>query len=454
MYTKPDLTEQFAQDATDNEKPQSSTWLGGFLFGEKPPHKWFNWLQNALWNALGNLNERGVLDWDTVTQYNIGSMVWYSGKVYKARQDALTNILPTVEASWQEQSLPDMPTTSNATYALVHNGSQLSWADFKTQDFGVFTGATTITGGISFARSESAGTEPIASEVPVGGLAINLQDKIMYTKKADGTIVPLVSGATRTPYPFTATEGQTTFTPPIGYTVNFLDAYINGRRMTLTDDYTANDGTNVVFNEGLSAGDTVILVVMSTFSIADAYTKTQMDAIISTMRADRAGITFDFAGAIAPTGSLECNGQTVLRADYAELYSAIGDLWATTGGVASPLATEFRLPPQQISGLGLFTRGIGAVGIGVYQADVYKSHNHTFTGTALPTHNHSVLGATGTASQNSGKYGEWGTSTSWRSNGVSSVSAGTPSGSISSNGDATETRPRSITMMKCIWTGK
>ena len=140
-----------------------------------------------------------------------------------------------------------------------------------------------------------------------------------------------------------------------------------------------------------------------------------------------AGALFDFAGASAPAGSLACNGQELLQATYPALYSAIGDLWATTGGVAAPTAGNFRLPPQEIGGLGLYNRGVGATNgvVGTYQEDVFKSHSH-----------------------------------SWGNNNLNSngVGAGAPGFGNSANatslvGDATETRPRSLTVLKCIWTG-
>jgi hypothetical protein len=55
------------------------------------------------------------------------------------------------------------------------------------------------------------------------------------------------SGVTTTAYrtvtDFTATAGQTTFTPP-SYTVGFINVYRNGSRLG-TADYTATNGTTV-----------------------------------------------------------------------------------------------------------------------------------------------------------------------------------------------------------------
>jgi len=142
-----------------------------------------------------------------------------------------------------------------------------------------------------------------------------------------------------------------------------------------------------------------------------------------------AGVIFDFAGVTAPTGSLACNGQEVSKTTYAVLYAAIGDVWATTGGVTAPSAGNFRVPPQEIGGLGLYNRGVGATNgaVGTYEADVYKSHNHGLSTTSPLT---ATSGSTGFM-----------------------LSSAAPNSQTSISGDPTETRPRSITVLKCIWTG-
>ena len=73
----------------------------------------------------------------------------------------------------------------------------------------------------------------------------------------------VASGAGSTVYQtkqvFTATEGQTTFTPDTGYTDGFAEVYLNGVRLT-SSDYTADDETTVVLSSGATAGDEVEIV--------------------------------------------------------------------------------------------------------------------------------------------------------------------------------------------------
>jgi hypothetical protein len=67
------------------------------------------------------------------------------------------------------------------------------------------------------------------------------------------------SGVTTTAYRtvtnFTATAGQTTFTPP-SYTVGYIDVYRNGSKLALAD-FTATNGTTVVLTAAASAGDVI-----------------------------------------------------------------------------------------------------------------------------------------------------------------------------------------------------
>lgn len=65
---------------------------------------------------------------------------------------------------------------------------------------------------------------------------------------------------------FTATAAQTTFS--ITYDVGFIDVYLNGVKQVAGNDFTATNGTSVVFASGLAAGDVVDMVAYGVFSIA------------------------------------------------------------------------------------------------------------------------------------------------------------------------------------------
>lgn len=80
------------------------------------------------------------------------------------------------------------------------------------------------------------------------------------------------SGVTTTAYrtvtEFTATAGQTTFTPP-SYTVGFINVYQNGARLG-SADYTATNGTTVVLASGATSGDLVTVESFLVSSVLNA----------------------------------------------------------------------------------------------------------------------------------------------------------------------------------------
>jgi hypothetical protein len=89
------------------------------------------------------------------------------------------------------------------------------------------------------------------------------------------------SGVTTTAYrtltEFTATAGQTTFTPP-SYTVGFISVYRNGV-MLGSADYTATNGTSVVLASGASAGDLVVTESFYVSSVLNAIPATANSVI-------------------------------------------------------------------------------------------------------------------------------------------------------------------------------
>lgn len=78
----------------------------------------------------------------------------------------------------------------------------------------------------------------------------------------------VVTTAYRTLTEFTATAGQTTFTPP-SYTVGYINVFRNGV-MLGTADYTASNGTTVVLVNPASAGDLVVTESFYVSSVLNA----------------------------------------------------------------------------------------------------------------------------------------------------------------------------------------
>jgi len=81
-------------------------------------------------------------------------------------------------------------------------------------------------------------------------------------------VTGVVTTAYRTVTEFTATAGQTTFTPP-SYTVGFINVYLNGVLLG-SADYTASNGTTVVLATGAAAGNLVTVESFQISSVANA----------------------------------------------------------------------------------------------------------------------------------------------------------------------------------------
>jgi hypothetical protein len=98
----------------------------------------------------------------------------------------------------------------------------------------------------------------------------------------------IATTAYRTQTEFTATAGQTTFTPP-SYTVGFIDVYRNGVLLG-SADFTATNGTTVVLAIGATAGDLIETVSFFVSSVLNAIPATP-GAVNSTYLSSSAAVT-------------------------------------------------------------------------------------------------------------------------------------------------------------------
>lgn len=109
------------------------------------------------------------------------------------------------------------------------------------------------------------------------------------------------SGVTTTAYrtvtEFTATAGQTTFTPP-SYTVGFINVYRNGVRLG-SADFTASNGTTVVLTNAATVGDLVVTESFYVSSVLNAIPATAGAVNSSYIANGAVGTTQIAAGGVA-----------------------------------------------------------------------------------------------------------------------------------------------------------
>lgn len=103
------------------------------------------------------------------------------------------------------------------------------------------------------------------------------------------------------------------------------------------------------------------------------------------------GAIMDFAMTAAPTGWLECDGQSLLAADYPDLFAAIGYTWGGAGA-------NFNLPnAKNRYRRHRDTTGLASV-VGTVQGPLTMAHTHTVIGNTAATdidHTHGFSGTTG-----------------------------------------------------------
>jgi len=140
------------------------------------------------------------------------------------------------------------------------------------------------------------------------------------------------------------------------------------------------------------------------------------------------------AGITAPAGFLKCNGAAVSRATYSSLFALIGTTYGVDDG-----STTFNLPELRGEFLRCADDGRGidtARVLGSAQADAFQGHYHS-TG------------------YNAGSAGSAGMAQSGAASNGGALTASTPitDGTNGTPRISTETRPRNVALLACIFTG-
>jgi hypothetical protein len=153
---------------------------------------------------------------------------------------------------------------------------------------------------------------------------------------------PIVS-ATRTVTETTATAGQTTFTANGGYTVGYIDVFVNGAQLQ-TSDFTATNGSTVVLLQAATVGDDVRLVAWGTFNAANV---TLADGSVTAAKLASSSVTqAKVASGVAGTGpafsAFSSSAQTVTTGTLTKL-SANTEEFDTSSAYDN--ATNYRFTP-------------------------------------------------------------------------------------------------------------
>ena len=169
------------------------------------------------------------------------------------------------------------------------------------------------------------------------------------------------SGVTTTAYrtvtEFTATAGQTTFTPP-SYTVGYINVYRNGALLG-TADYTATNGTTVVLTNAASSGDLVVVESFYVSSVLNAIPATA-GAVNSTYLLDGSVTQAKLGTGVAGNGpafSAAVTGTTTITSGVFTKMVFNSENWDTANCFDS--TTNYRFTPN-VAGYYLITGSLDA----------------------------------------------------------------------------------------------
>jgi hypothetical protein len=164
------------------------------------------------------------------------------------------------------------------------------------------------------------------------------------TATAAGTTALLV-------YKYVATAGQTTFSGAasvggtLSYTSNNIIVFVNGVSLDSTD-YTATNGTSVVLASGASLNDEVVIVAFKSFTVADTYTKGEVDAFAVKLTGNQtvAGVKTFSSAPVFPAASIP---QAALAAGVAGTGPAFSAYPSASQSVANTTFTKLAFNTEE-----------------------------------------------------------------------------------------------------------
>jgi len=167
-------------------------------------------------------------------------------------------------------------------------------------------------------KSSVASRIPTASDLEVGEIALNLADKKIYTKDTNGDVIELAtSSAAMNTYKYTSTSSQTTFSgsddasATLAYTSGAIIVTVNGVVYEDGTDYTATNGTSIVFTSGLEVNDEVNIIAFTSSALTtiDYSDISNTPTLPTDFVSAASGGTF--SGDIDVTGTVTADGLTV-----------------------------------------------------------------------------------------------------------------------------------------------
>lgn len=189
------------------------------------------------------------------------------------------------------------------------------------------------------------------------------------------------SGVTTTAYrtltEYTATAGQTTFTPP-SYTVGFINVFRNGV-MLGTADYTASNGTSVVLANACASGDLVVVesfYVSSVLNAIPATANSVIDLYVNQVTGSKIIGSQSISRSTLPTGSVL---QVVQSVKTDAQTGTPGDVWTDITSLSASIT-----PSSVTSKILIFVdvKGSGTAGNSIVRTRLLRGSTAIYIGDA------------------------------------------------------------------------
>jgi hypothetical protein len=85
---------------------------------------------------------------------------------------------------------------------------------------------------------------------------------------------------------FTATAGQTVFTPSVAFVDGYEQVYFNGLLLLRTTDYTTSSNTTVTLTSAAAAGDIIEIVTITNLNSVNTYTQAEITSYLANKKTE------------------------------------------------------------------------------------------------------------------------------------------------------------------------
>jgi len=227
-------------------------------------------------------------------------------------------------------------------------------------------------GGASVTTAATAPASPSNGDVwfNTTNNSLNVFYNTAWTQSSGG------STTTRVIDTFTATAGQTTFTPSVNY--SYVEVYKNNVRVP-TNQYVATDGVSVVLNTGATAGD--VLEIYAYATVGGTATGTGGLSINSVIVTDVSGTALGYAGfAEVGGGYVKVTGTGFSSG----ISAAIGGTAALSTVYNSSTEIIVRVPPKAYGSYGITLTDLLGFTVSLTNAVIYYPAASWVTDATLP----------------------------------------------------------------------